>query len=1007
MKRKHLRTNGIPFKVGTFNCRGLRTDIKQKQLANDVRAYHLDALAVTETHLAAEGIKQIKSTNGHIYNFYNAGITDNNRSVGGVGIVIPLDTNAYFKRYSDRICSATINLPDNRKLLIISALAPTLPNSEKNPEKRENFYQELENVINGTSKRTILIIAGDFNAKTGTGYTQYSTNMGKHGKGELNNNGEYLLQLASRNELVLTNTLFQHKMTHRTTWTAPEKHVTPRTNPVRNQIDYIITRIAHRCFVQDARSYSGTEVYSDHKLVITKMNINWHRKSKQLSRRSKKLNLEKLSDIETRTKYKLSVEEKLANTQKTDEVFTPQEKWSNITKACKEASEEILGYHQKSNKCVIDTEDVQTLSRQQKELGKQVNAASTKEERQKLQKERNKKMREIHDTIKKHESNRLVKDIEEIENSKNDSTRMYKAIRKIYRNKPKQPLIVEKDEGVTCDEETATETITDYFKFMFNKENQTKMEEIKPTEMNTPFDEEEVAEAVNSLKNNKSAGIDDIHAEQLKYGPDIINKYIAEILNDIAKTGDYPEELKHGILVPLPKPGKKKGPVENLRPIILLSIVRKILAICLIRRINNKLNEHIPITQAAYRSGRSTTEHVFAVKIMAEKAISSTSYETTLLLLDMSKAFDTVKRNTLFEDLRHIVDEDELHMLSILIKDVHLQVRCGQTLGDIFTTNIGVPQGDCLSPVLFTLYLAKAMENNSDSNSNSDHTYCKQNVPTEDILPSHITDHNYTIKRDTNVLINQQYADDIGWITNAKHKTNQIKRTVPEKLKSRNLQVNQNKTEEHSIKRNGGEQWKKCKYLGTLLDTDEDIKRRKQLANVSFIQYKDILTSKKVELKIRLRLFNAYISSIFLYNSELWTLTKTKENQIDIFQRNLLRKILNIHWPHTISNEKLQDITRETNWSEVIKLRRLRWIGHLHRLPESTPAHQALVEALRPTKRPRGRPATTWISMVNNDLKELGLKLGDEELLNKTNKRLEWRTIILGGAVPNNGEERK
>ena len=67
---------------------------------------------------------------------------------------------------------------------------------------------------------------------------------------------------------------------------------------------------------------------------------------------------------------------------------------------------------------------------------------------------------------------------------------------------------------------------------------------------------------------------------------------------------------------------------------------------------------------------------------MAEKAITSKSYEIILLLLDMSKAFDTVKRNTLFEDLKKIADTDELHMLTILVKDVQLQVRCGQQLGE-------------------------------------------------------------------------------------------------------------------------------------------------------------------------------------------------------------------------------------------------------------------------------------------------------------------------------------
>ena len=35
--------------------------------------------------------------------------------------------------------------------------------------------------------------------------------------------------------------------------------------------------------------------------------------------------------------------------------------------------------------------------------------------------------------------------------------------------------------------------------------------------------------------------------------------------------GDCPKEINHGILVPLQKPGKPRGPASNLRPIILLS----------------------------------------------------------------------------------------------------------------------------------------------------------------------------------------------------------------------------------------------------------------------------------------------------------------------------------------------------------------------------------------------------------------------------------------------------
>ena len=80
------------------------------------------------------------------------------------------------------------------------------------------------------------------------------------------------------------------------------------------------------------------------------------------------------------------------------------------------------------------------------------------------------------------------------------------------------------------------------------------------------------------------------------------------LLNTIAETGEYPKEIKPGQIPPLQKPGKPKGPAENLRPIILLSTLRKILAICLIERISNRLHEKlIPVTQTAYTSNSSTT----------------------------------------------------------------------------------------------------------------------------------------------------------------------------------------------------------------------------------------------------------------------------------------------------------------------------------------------------------------------------------------------------------------
>ena len=195
--------------------------------------------------------------------------------------------------------------------------------------------------------------------------------------------------------------------------------------------------------------------------------------------------------------------------------------------------------------------------------------------------------------------------------------------------------------------------------------------------MEKPFTVDEISKAVKKLKNGKNVGVDEIKAEMLKCGPKIIHQKIAEIFNDMARTGDTPEEITKGILIPLPKPGKPQGLPSNLRPIILLTMLRKILAICMLERTSEKIRRKIPLSQAAYDSGRSTTEHVFTFKLLAEKAITSADYEVTLLMLDMSKAFDTVRRKDLINILKEVLDDDEIHIMKILLQNVNLIVRVG------------------------------------------------------------------------------------------------------------------------------------------------------------------------------------------------------------------------------------------------------------------------------------------------------------------------------------------
>ena len=202
--------------------------------------------------------------------------------------------------------------------------------------------------------------------------------------------------------------------------------------------------------------------------------------------------------------------------------------------------------------------------------------------------------------------------------------------------------------------------------------------------------------------------------------------------------------------------------------------------------------------------------------------------------------------------------------------------------------------------------------------------------------------------------------------------------------------MDKDKTEEYTINRSD-DRWKTCKLLGTVLDAETDIKRRHGLAIDALNKIKHILQS---TLKTKMTAFDAYVSAIFLYNSEIWTLTKKTEERINIFHLKLIQShILKIKWPDTINNEQLYKTTNTKPWSEKIKHRRLKWFVHLMRLPDETPAKIALKYAQQPYTKPRGRPVSTWLSVLKKQLEEEH-GLSWEEACMKARDRDVWKNYV-------------
>ena len=183
---------------------------------------------------------------------------------------------------------------------------------------------------------------------------------------------------------------------------------------------------------------------------------------------------------------------------------------------------------------------------------------------------------------------------------------------------------------------------------------------------------------------------------------------MAQIFNEMfEKVEDL--ELGHGTLIVLPKPGKPPGFLNSLRPIVLLATIRKIISLIVLERMRPIVEQFLPASQISFRQNRSTADVVWMHKLIIAR-IMKAKYEIRVLGLDMSRAFDTLVRQLLHDGLRAIIDEDSLRMVHVLLDKTILQAKIERTLSEPFETNLGAPQGDSLSPVLFIVCLELAMK---------------------------------------------------------------------------------------------------------------------------------------------------------------------------------------------------------------------------------------------------------------------------------------------------------
>jgi len=191
------------------------------------------------------------------------------------------------------------------------------------------------------------------------------------------------------------------------------------------------------------------------------------------------------------------------------------------------------------------------------------------------------------------------------------------------------------------------------------------------------------------------------------------------------------------------------------------------------------------------------------------------------------------------------------------------------------------------------------------------------------------------------------------------------------------------------------------KYLGTTLTIQnsirEEIKSRLRSGNACYHSVQNLLTSRFLSRKLKIKIYRTIILPVVLYGCEAWSLTLREERKLRVFENMVLRRIFGPRkdevtgeW-RRLHNEELNDLYSSPNNVRVIKSRRMRWAGHVARMDEERAVYRVLVG--KPEgKIPLGRPRRRWVDNIRMDLQEVGC--GYMDGIGRAQDRDKWRTLV-------------
>ena len=215
--------------------------------------------------------------------------------------------------------------------------------------------------------------------------------------------------------------------------------------------------------------------------------------------------------------------------------------------------------------------------------------------------------------------------------------------------------------------------------------------------------------ALDNLGNKKSAvGPDGISYTLLKHLPDSWVRHLHIIINKCWHGGNLPSVWKTSIIIPILKQGKPRKDIASYRPIALTSHVSKVMEKIILNRLSYYCDKNnvIPSNQAGFKKGRSTADHLVKLSTNIKQQFARRK-GVLATFFDIRKAYDRVWHERLLYKIKSIGLSGYFYSyIKNFLCDRKLMVKVKNSYSSKLQTNMGIPQGSIISPILFNILIS-------------------------------------------------------------------------------------------------------------------------------------------------------------------------------------------------------------------------------------------------------------------------------------------------------------